>query len=250
MSVDHPAVLRAALVLSACGVLTSMLGCTASGPSERAEAPQARAGQLVEEPTPSRGDRPVLLTSAAERAPGTELAFFDELETRPLAAQDDAIHATLLLATGSSGANPRQRLQLAQALNYLPTYSVRPSREAVTVGEVSQLFAAVLVGRRQKSAEDAVGLMVAKGVLKSPIPSFQGMTGAQLVTMIGAARDAMQAAGVARVPLPSVSATDVPAAGAEQASESGSARSPRWTEGAQVRPVQEATVDPSKPSNP
>jgi hypothetical protein len=229
--------------------------CESSSTSTTAKTKPS--GPVQEEPMIVRGERPVLLTSAVERASSTELAFFDELETRPLAAQDDAVHAALLLGTGSSGQTARHRVQLAQALRYLPTHSLRPSREAVTVGEVSQLFAAVLVGQRQRSADDAVGLMVSKGVLKANLPAYQGMTGAQLVSMIGAAQDVMQSTGVAKVTLPNILVTQnepvmatTPAQAPATQVASPAPTNKGWVGGSQVKPQQEATVDPSKPANP
>ncbi len=62
------------------------------------------------------GSRPVVSASAVESAgdapalSARTLAFFDELETRPLVAHDDALEGILLVATGRPSETYRQRV--------------------------------------------------------------------------------------------------------------------------------------------
>lgn len=132
------------------------------------------------------------------------MAFFDALESRPLASYDDAIHAALLLGTGSSGDSAAQRVAMAAQLGYVPTTFDRPAREAVTIGEVARMFAAILENHAVASPERAITILQSRGVAVGSGQINQGLTGAQLMSVIGPMQDAMASAGVKKVPAPVV----------------------------------------------
>lgn len=162
-------------------------------------------GEAAAEPASSR---PMVRASAAENVVGqtsqSQLNFFDDLELRPLAAQDDALHAALLLGTGQSGQNYEHRVLLAKKLGYVaPTFS-RPGRQAVTVGEVAVMLSAVADPKAARTPEEAVDWLVRSGVLAQKLPVFQGLTGAQLVSLVGQMQDKLQTMGVKRAQLPSI----------------------------------------------
>lgn len=140
---------------------------------------------------------------ASMQSEGAELAFFDDLEMRPLASQDDAIHACLLLGTGSSGTSFEQRMGMAKELGYVPREYNRPARQAITMGEVSTMVVKILEGER-RSEGDALAKLVHRGIAPASASANQGLTGAQLVSMAGGVRDAMGLEGVPRVSPPVV----------------------------------------------
>lgn len=152
--------------------------------------------------------RPMVTQSAPEAVMASEdpssAAFFDELERVPLASQDDAVHAALLLATGTSQPTWPMRERAAQQLGLLPTDFARAGREAVTVGEVSQMFSKILTGKRAASEDAAVGIMVERGILPETRLAAQGLTGAQLLSMLGVTQDVMLVAGVRKVTMPKI----------------------------------------------
>lgn len=152
--------------------------------------------------------RPTVAQSAAESIDASAdeggLGFFDALESRPLASQDDAIHAALLLGTGSSAPTAPQRIAMASTLGYLPANFDRSPRDAVTIGEVANVLAPILEARPIASPAAAIGALRARGVtIGTGLPN-QGLTGAQLMSVVGAMQDAMSAAGIQKVPAPIV----------------------------------------------
>src|SRR5262245_19904231 len=86
------------------------------------------------------GGRPSVEVSAADLfswGPGSssqQLEFYDELERRPIASQDDAVHSVLLLAGGTSAPTYQARLASAKSRGLLDSGYSHPAREAVTVG--------------------------------------------------------------------------------------------------------------------
>lgn len=152
--------------------------------------------------------RPMVTQSAPEAVMASSdpssAAFFDELERVPLASQDDAVHAALLLATGTSQPTWPMRERAARELGLLPTDFTRDGREAVTVGEVSQMFNKILTGKRAASDDAAVGSMVERGILPETRLAAQGLTGAQLLSMLGVTQDVMLVAGVRKVTMPKI----------------------------------------------
>lgn len=152
------------------------------------------------------GARPVVAASAAETAPASVqgLAFFDELETRSLISHDDALEGVLLVATGRSSASYGERVEAAKSLGLVAPSFSRPAREATTIGEVSLMSVRVLdrTPDAPTSPEAAVRQMVALGILPPPARTHQGLTGAQLVSILGQVEDRMREAGLGRMSSP------------------------------------------------
>lgn len=150
-------------------------------------------------------NRPLVDQTAVEASAsdGSALAFFDDLENRPLASQDDAINACLLLGTGSTAPTYEQRRGMAARLGYIPKDFDRPARQAVTMGEVSVMSIKLLEGR-SLSQEDALSKLMQRGIAPASARYNQGLTGAQMVSITGGLRDAMRIEGVRRVAAPSV----------------------------------------------
>lgn len=156
------------------------------------------------------GDRPMVAQSAVSRAKSSGedalLAFFDDLETRPLASHDDAIHSCLLLGVGQSAESYEQRVGAARQLGYVSPNFDRPGNEASTIGEVSQMLLGVLEGQRPENKEVALQRLVRRGIAPATARVNQGLTGAQLVSLVGGIRDAMQTEGVKRTSMPTTPA--------------------------------------------
>lgn len=142
--------------------------------------------------------RPVLATSAVEASAvagsSSDLDFFDTLETTGLVCQDDVLHAALLLGNGESAATYADRVALAKRLGYIGPGYDRPAHEAATLGEVAQVFGRIADGNATSgrlSQEQAMARMGARGLLPADARPYQGMTGAQLLTVMGGVRTAM-----------------------------------------------------------
>lgn len=142
--------------------------------------------------------RPVLATSAVEASAvaggSSDLDFFDTLETTGLVCQDDVLHAALLLGNGESAATYADRVALARRLGYIGPGFDRPAHEAATLGEVAQVFGRVADGGAKSdrlSQEQAMARMGARGLLPAEARPYQGLTGAQLLTVMGGMRTAM-----------------------------------------------------------
>lgn len=148
----------------------------------------------------------------------SELDFYDRLQATPLVSHDDAIASVLILATGSPGVAYEQRVEMARRLGLLPGGFDRPGREASTAGEVAQMVVVVIDQRSgRRSGDESVTFLAERGIVSRSVRPYQGLTGAQLMSMIGAAEDAMKTTGVARVappnvPAPQVARTPAPAA--------------------------------------
>lgn len=123
------------------------------------------------------------------------LRFFDELETRGLASHDDALEGALLVATGRGEATYPRRLETARRLGLVEPAFDRPAREACTIGEVSVLVARLLRTPEPVTPELATRSLIERGVLPEVVRPYQGLTGAQLVSMLGYASDAMGKTG-------------------------------------------------------
>lgn len=179
------------------GVIALLVGCGGN----RSESGATKPG------VPN--DRPLVQASAAEALPDGRalhtLRFFDELESRNLVAHDDAIEGVLLLATGRGGENFRHRVNLAKQLGLLDSAFARPAREASTIGEVSSMVVRVLGRTGPGQGDDpqqAVAELVSLSILPPPARTQQGLTGAQLVSILGGADDVMRREGIPRTPQP------------------------------------------------
>lgn len=151
------------------------------------------------------GNRPLVKETAVEAAPVSDaggLGFFDALEAKPLASQDDAIHSMLLLGTGVSGGTYEQRVAMAKKLGYVDSGFASPARQAVTMGEIASMATRILEGKPAATQEDAMARLVRREIAPAAARANQGMTGAQLVSIAGGVRDAMTTEGVQRVAAP------------------------------------------------
>lgn len=173
------------------------LGALAGAPAgcQDASGPSAAGGG---------GGRPMVEVSAADLfswgrdASSQQLEFYDELANRPIVSQDDAVHAVLLLASGSSALTYEGRLTLAKSRGWLDQSYSPPAREAVTVGEVSQMLARVLRVRGWGSPADATAAMKREGLIPESAEAAQGLTGNQMLAVLSGARDALAETGEMR----------------------------------------------------
>lgn len=149
--------------------------------------------------------RPVLSASvlesvpaAAGNSPAAELEFFDQLAEQKLVCHDDAIHAVLLLTGGDGARSFSQRVDLARKSGLIDAGFDRPAREAVTIGDVSRMLVRVVDGPAtagRLTQERAVSRLVTRGWLPAQAKSYQGLTGAQFVTLVATARDQLASSG-------------------------------------------------------
>jgi hypothetical protein len=172
---------------SACALLiAALLSSCSSGGSEG-------GGQSTSLGSVFAG-RPKVSVSVAEAYPGSgveQLDFFDTLEKRDLVSHDDALHASLLLFAGQSGQTFVQRAGRAKQMGMLDPKFDRPPREAVTVGEFAQLVAGGMKRPSATSESSAVSDLKEIGVLPDFVGENSGVSGAQLLTILGHAEDAI-----------------------------------------------------------
>ncbi len=148
--------------------------------------------------------RPRLQASAAEAFPGNgaeQLDFFDELESRELVTQDDAIHAVLLVAKGSSGPTFVQRAAIAKRAGIVEqTWSPQP-RDAITTVELAAMVAgATGLGVARGGASGGSSAMLAElqssGVIPAEWRANRGVSGLELLAVLRRASDGNAAASV------------------------------------------------------
>lgn len=194
----HSARLSARLVPALLtGTVLGAAGCGGKA-SERPRV-EVSAAELYAEPPLVR---PALIAGGEAQSGGNpdsaasaDLNFFDDLTTRGLASNDDAVHAALLLGVGRSAATYPDRVLLAQQAGLLEATYDRPGREAATIGEVSSLLVRVVDGPQRISQERAVARLVATRMLPFGAEPFQGLTGAQLITLVGGTSDLLRVQG-------------------------------------------------------
>lgn len=159
------------------------------------------AGCQSGDPTRAASNRPMVEVTAADLfswgqgSASQQLEFYDELERRPIVSQDDAVHAVLLLNGGPSATTYQGRLAAAKARGLLDSGYAPPAREAVTVGEVSQMLARAMRLGPSGSTADATATMKREGLIPEQADQAQGLTGAQMLAVLASARDVMAAAG-------------------------------------------------------
>ncbi len=135
-----------------------------------------------------------------EWGPGlSELNFFDELETRAEVVNDDALHACLLLGTGVSLPTYDERVAVAQRLGWLRRQPARPPREAATIGEVSRIIVRMMGDKGRVTPARANERLQQMGLLPAGTKHYQGLTGAQMVSLLGQVEEAMGPAALASV---------------------------------------------------
>lgn len=133
-----------------------------------------------------------------EWGPGqSELNFFDELVTREEVVNDDALHACLLLGTGVSLPTYDERVAVAQRLGWLRRQPARPPLEAATVGEVSRIIVRMMGDKKRVTPARATERLITLGLLPPQIHHYQGLTGAQLVSVLGQVEEALGPADLA-----------------------------------------------------
>jgi hypothetical protein len=143
------------------------------------------------------------VTAAAlepEFGPGqSELNFFDELVMRDEVVNDDALHACMLLGTGVSLPTYDERVVVAQRLGWLRRKPARPPREAATVGEVSRIIVRMMGDKKRVTPARATERLVSMGLLPPEIHHYQGLSGAQLVSLLGQVEEALGPADLAAI---------------------------------------------------
>jgi hypothetical protein len=150
--------------------------------------------------------RPVLQTSAVEAAlheapadgPPPDVEFFDALGSAPLVCHDDVLYTGLLLSNTVPGPTYPDRLAAARAQGLVERTFDRPAHEAATIGEVSKVLARIADGPGtggSLSQDRAVSRLVTRGWLPVQARAYQGLTGAQLVTLAGDVREDLAARG-------------------------------------------------------
>jgi hypothetical protein len=138
--------------------------------------------------------RPRVQYSAAETSPGSgvdQLNFFDALEKRDLVSNDDALHAALLVFTGQSPATYSQRAARAKQVGLIPTRFDQPAREAITAGELALILARGLEIPEPASEGAALRALAEAGVAPDFAKENSGVSGAQLLTLLGHVEDAI-----------------------------------------------------------
>lgn len=145
------------------------------------------------------GGRPTVASSAVESTweGASALDFFDSLEGKPLVCHDEVIHGALLLAMGTSAEGYPGRLALARKMGYVDARFDRPAREAATIGEVAKVLVRVTDGPRSEGVgagltqDAAIQRLAARGWLPANVKAFQGLSGAQFLTLLSGATEAM-----------------------------------------------------------
>lgn len=152
--------------------------------------------------------RPLVESSAAELPSAqptgaASLDFFDTLESRRLVCHDDVLHAALLVGNGHSEPTPAARMALARRLGYVPQEFSRPAREAATAGELARLAVHLSDGDDVSglTQDAALSRLTARGAIPVSVKAYQGVTGAQLLSVMSVVRLANQDRPMARVML-------------------------------------------------
>ncbi len=137
--------------------------------------------------------------SAAGTAPTREAEFFDRLAGVGEVGQDDCLHAMLLLATGRSGTSFQERLEYARQLGLVDRRIERPASEAATFGDVSVMIDRLLTRRADRSPIQATDNLYDLGILPVRPEASQGLTGLQLISLLGATEDRLGPGPIARL---------------------------------------------------
>lgn len=143
--------------------------------------------------------RPMVPTTAAQlygSDPAYELDFYDRLDRLPVVSYDDAIHSVLLL-NGQSAFSYPQRVAMAKQQGLLEENFDRPPREAVTIGEVAVMIERVITDRVDQSYDRATARLASRGILPESARPNQGLTGSQMLAVLGATEDFLLAQGEA-----------------------------------------------------
>lgn len=158
----------------------------------------------------SRSLRPLVEASAVDVAQAQPVAgtsanldFFDTLESRRLVCHDDVLHAALLVGNGHSEPTPTARLALARRVGYVAPDFNRPPLEAATAGELARLALRLTEGESaaRTNQEQALMRLASRGMVPMSVKPYQGVTGAQLISVMSGVRGEIGNRPMARVAL-------------------------------------------------
>lgn len=138
-------------------------------------------------PDPEQGDVQAVLAGLG----ASQLDFLDDLETQDLVCHDDALHAALVLGAGINAATFEQRVAMATKLGWVSSGFDQPALEAVTVGEAARVLSRMMGDDASLSQEEAVSRLAAMGAMPASLKPYQGITGSQYLTILGAVHDAI-----------------------------------------------------------
>ena len=144
--------------------------------------------------------RPRVQYSVAESYGGLgveQLNFFDAVEKRDIVTHDDALHGALLLFTGQSGSTFSQRASRAKQMGLVDVKYDPPPREAITAGEFAMILAAGMKLPEAGTESGAVVALKRARVYPEFVGENAGLSGAQLLTVLGHAEDAMASGSAA-----------------------------------------------------
>lgn len=174
-------------------------GCRSGGDSQYTRFPSG----IKNRPKVAESAAEMYVTAEAiepEWGPGlSELNFFDELATRDEVVNDDALHACMLLGTGVSLPSYDDRVAVAKRLGWLQRKPARPPREAATVGEVSRIMVRMMGDKRRVTPARATERLQTMGLLPPESRHYQGLTGAQMVSLLGQLEEALGPADLAGI---------------------------------------------------
>lgn len=164
-------------------------------------------------PDPGKADMQTVLAGLG----ASQLEFFDDLEKQALVCHDDALHASLLMGAGINATTFEQRTAMAVKLGWIAPAFDRPAREAITVGEACRILARMMGESATISQEQAVERVASVGGLPANLKTYQGITGAQLMSVLGAVHDAVTPKSAPTAPGTAPNATTEQPAGFERA---------------------------------
>lgn len=138
----------------------------------------------------SAGEPSAAEETSAAPAPSRELEFFDALDRRPVATQDDLLQGMLLVRNGSAPADHAGRVAEARRLGIVGASYSRPPRSAVTVEQASAA-AAGAIGTRDFSAwqGDATRWAKTERLVPQDVNGTDQLSGGQLLAILGGVSD-------------------------------------------------------------
>jgi hypothetical protein len=164
-------------------------------------------------PDPGKADMQTVLAGLG----ASQLEFFDDMEKQALVCHDDALHASLLMGAGINATTFEQRTAMAVKLGWIAPGFDRPAREAITVGEACRILARMMGESATISQEQAVERVASVGGLPANLKTYQGITGAQLMSVLGAVHDAVTPKSAPTAPCTAPNTTTEQPAGFERA---------------------------------
>lgn len=136
-----------------------------------------------------------------------DLEFFDELDRRPVASQDDLLQGMLLVRSSAAPADHAARVAEAKRLGIVDASYSRPARGVVTVEQASAAAAGALGARDfPRWQGDATRWAKTEGLVPQDVRGSDELTGGQLLAILGGVSD-MLATRPAPTPAAPASAT-------------------------------------------